>query len=241
MADEIRIEFPSAAALERDLEQNLKNGGVLARGAFEVREHEVRDVVLVHPVDGASLTLAAEVVWVGGAGADKSVGLAFRGFGPEVRERLRAFVAEHREAAEERHAESAAALRVHERLRGLSVAEQHRIARTGEVNERIVLERIYGKSVWEPLLRNPRLTLPEVARIAQMGSLPFPLIELIVSNPAWLTGPQVRRALLRNPRLPGEAVQKILRAMPRPELQMASKQTAYPAPVRDAARRMLRG
>ena len=41
---------------------------------------------------------------------------------------------------------------------------------------------MYGKNVWEALLRNPRLTAPEVARIARMGQLPRPLIEIIVGS-----------------------------------------------------------
>ena len=83
---------------------------------------------------------------------------------------------------------------VQERLRGLSVAEQLRVARGGSVTERVVLERLYGKIVWEALLRNTHVTVPEVARLARLGTLPRPLLELIVGNPAWLQVPQVRRA-----------------------------------------------
>ncbi len=130
-------------------------------------------------------------------------------------------------------------INVHERLRNLSMAEQIKMARDGDVNERTVLERIYGKSVWEPLLRNPRLTAPEVMRIARMPALPRPLLETIVANPAWLSSPQVRRALLSNRRLSGDQVQKVLRATPKPELKMMQKQTAYPANVRAAAKKLL--
>ena len=69
----------------------------------------------------------------------------------------------------------------------------------GEVSERIMLERMYGKNVWEALLRNPRITGPEVARIARMGALPRTLLELIVGNGGWLQIPEVRRALLVEP------------------------------------------
>ena len=76
------------------------------------------------------------------------------------------------DAAEDR---SPAARNMHERLRGLTLVQQIKLARDGEVSERMILERMYGKNVWEPLLRNPRLTGPEVARIARMGALPRPL------------------------------------------------------------------
>lgn len=127
-----------------------------------------------------------------------------------------------------------------ERLRHLPLAQQIKKAHAGELPERIALERMYGKAVWEALLRNPRITAPEVARIARMGTLPRPLIELIVGNGAWLQVPEVRRALLANPRLQLDQILRVLRLVPRPELKLATVQTAYPHAVRDAAKRLLK-
>jgi hypothetical protein len=130
---------------------------------------------------------------------------------------------------------------VHERLRGLNMVEQSRMAREGDIHERIALERIYSKAVWEPLLRNPRLSPPEVARIARMGTLPRPLLEVILNNGAWLGVPEIRRALLGNPRLSADMIPRILRQMPKHELKLVPTQTVYPASVRDTAKRMLSG
>ena len=129
---------------------------------------------------------------------------------------------------------------VHERLRGLTLAAQLKLAVSGEQHERIVLERLYGKNVWEPLLRNPRLTAPEVARIARYGALPRVLLEIILGNGAWLQISEVRRALLSNPRLGTDQVMKVLRLTPKHELKLAAIQTAYPPAVRQAARLLLR-
>lgn len=128
-----------------------------------------------------------------------------------------------------------------DRLRGLPAAEQLRIARAGELTERVALERIYGKQVWEALLRNPKVTPPEVARLARMGTLPRPLLESIANNRAWLSSAQVRRALLSNRKLSHELVMTVLRATPKAELKLVPKQTAYPSTVRDAARTLLGG
>jgi hypothetical protein len=125
---------------------------------------------------------------------------------------------------------------VHERLRGLTLPAQIKLATHGELNERVVLERLYGKNVWETLLSNPRLTPPEVARIARYGALPRALLEIIVGNNAWLQIPEVRRALLSNPRLAADQIMKILRLVPKHELKLASIQTAYPHAVRSAAK-----
>ena len=129
---------------------------------------------------------------------------------------------------------------VNERLRGLNLNEQLKLASSGELHERIVLERMYGKNVWETLLRNPRLSAPEVARIARMGALPRPLIELIVANPGWLAAPEVRRALLSNPRLGTDQIVKVLRLLPKHELKLAAVQTAYPQTVRQAAKQLMK-
>jgi hypothetical protein len=130
---------------------------------------------------------------------------------------------------------------VNERLRGLTLAAQIKMATQGELHERIVLERLYGKNVWEALLRNQRLTAPEVARIARFGSLPRILIEIIVGNNAWLQIPEVRRALLSNPRLGVDQIMKVLRLTPKHELKLAAIQTAYPHAVRNAAKILMRG
>jgi hypothetical protein len=129
---------------------------------------------------------------------------------------------------------------VHERLRGLTLVQQIKLAGHGETSERIVLERMYGKTVWDPLLRNPRVTTPEVARIARMGGLPRPLIELICNNGAWLQIPEVRRALLSNPRLGTDQAIRIVRLLPKHELKLACTQVSYPQVVREAAKRVLR-
>ncbi|HEX2692224.1 MAG TPA: hypothetical protein VHN14_36690 [Kofleriaceae bacterium] len=129
---------------------------------------------------------------------------------------------------------------MHERLRGLSVAAQLKAAASGDLHERVVLERLYGKNVWETLLRNPRLTAHEVSRMARYGSLPRVLLDIIVANQAWLHSPEVRRSLLSNPRLAADQIMKILHLMPRPELKLITIQTAYPPPVRSAARLILR-
>jgi hypothetical protein len=130
---------------------------------------------------------------------------------------------------------------VHERLRGLTLVAQVKLAASGELHERIVLERLYGKNVWETLLRNPRLTPPEVSRIARYGSLPRVLLEIILGNATWLQVPEVRRALLANPRLGTDQILKVLRLSPKHELRLAAIQTAYPHAVRQAAKLLLRG
>lgn len=245
MATQVVVSFADREAIERDLRDNLERGGAFVAGEHGLGQDDECEVVLVHPA-GPRLCLPARVVLLVG-GAAPGIGLAFLGFDAGLRAALIEFVMQVEdpsgEAGEVEEDDDDAAERVplnaHERLRGLTVAEQLKVAREGEINERMVLERLYGKTVWEALLRNPRVTLPEVTRIARMGALPRPQLELIVGTAAWLTSGQVRRALLQNHRLTREMVEKVLRATPKHELKLIPKQTAYSSGVRDAARRLL--
>jgi hypothetical protein len=106
---------------------------------------------------------------------------------------------------------------LHERIRHLSYSDQQKLAREGEQQERTLLERLYGKTVWEALL------------------------ETIVSNRAWLANAQVRRGLLTNPRLSRERIVQVLRAMPKAELKLVQKQSIYNPTVREAARKLAVG
>ncbi len=236
------IRFRDTAHLADEFASNLTNGGTFIPGATGLAERDSVEICLIHPSCDARLPLDARVVWVDPAGS--GVGVALVGFDGALRDRIAAFVAPPEREAETADKESPAMhtpglTGIHERLRHLNPVEQARVARSGNANERIALERLFGKTVWDALLQNPMLTQPEVARIARMGALPVPLLEVIVNNPAWLSGGEVRRALLSNPRLRRDLITRVLKAMPGAELRLVPKQTSYPAAVRDAARKLL--
>jgi hypothetical protein len=250
----------AAADLERE-RPNLERGSVVAAGVTGIPVGSFCDVELVFP-SGERMTFAARAVLATGGNTI----FAFDGFdrGALLRH-LAAPIApaaasasaepdpfagpgdaggdEADEADEEDEEDEEAAARsatVQERLRGIPVAEQLRVAREGSLAERVALERLYGKMVWEALLRNTRVTVPEVSRLAKMGTMPRPLLEIIVGNAAWLQVPQIRRALLSNPRLSQEMVQKVLSLLPRDELKLVTQGSAYPPAVRMAAKAMVR-
>lgn len=235
------------------LARDVVAGGVFVPGA-SIPLNEDCDLVL-RGAAGEELRVRALVVFANASG----IGLQLHNCDAEMKQRITALAAPPAPAAApateaaaaeppgeapQPSAEDEAEIQkygnVHSRLRGLNMAEQVKVAKTGEVSERIVLERLYGKNVWEPLLRNPRLTGPEVARIARMGSLPRTLIEIIVGNGGWLAIPEVRRALLSNPRIGTDHIMRILRLLPKHELKLAAQQTAYPFAVRDVAKRLLK-
>lgn len=125
------------------------------------------------------------------------------------------------------------------RIRKLSLAERRKVAQSGALEDRVMLERVFGKSVWEDLLSNSGISLPEVARIANKGTAPRVLLDQIVDHGAWSRQALVRRALLSNPRLSPDAIPKLLRGVPKPELKAIVASSSYPIAVRTVAKKLL--
>ena len=226
---QIVLEYESLGALRSAFESHLKNGGALVAPVPGLQMHDPCEAILVHPIDGSSKTLPSKVVMVVGEGESRLMGIAFDGFGAELRDAISAFV-EQSDQSDDRS----------DNRRYQTEIERANVARYGDIAARMQLERRYGKLVWELLLRNPSLTKPEVVRIAQKGALPRPLLDVILSNPGWLTDAGVRRALLSNPKLTDTDITKVLRAAPRNDVKLLSKAGASPPKVRRAALQILK-
>lgn len=228
--------------------EDVSAGGVFVPDA----DLELNDTCeLVVRGHAGEMALPARVVYIDPV---RGTGLELLGFGPTIKERIVALATAPPasepaiepppdDAGDDEDDEADTPERpknLQDRLRGLTLAQQVRKANSSDPSTRIMLERMYGKNVWEALLRNSRLTAPEVARIARMGALPRIHIEHIVNNGAWLQVPEVRRALLTNPRLGTDQILRVLRLMPKHELKVAATTAAYTFAVRDAAKRMIR-
>jgi hypothetical protein len=240
---ELTLAFSDAVELRKTVDEQVSKGRAFVPGESDVAERTECRLVLRAP-DGATCSLPGEVVFKSAQG----VGVQLAPLDARASAELRAFA--ERDAPpgsddgegsppSDRPETGEAPPMMHERLRGLSITEQLRIASSGSLPERIALERMYGSSVWEALLKNNRLTIPEVARVARKGTLPRPLVDLIAANAAWLAAPEVQRALLSNPRASGAVTMRVLQALPRVDLARVPQQTAYPMAVRQAAKKML--
>lgn len=227
----ILFAFDTVEALKAEVDGNIKAGRIYIPGATGGVERKACVVVLQHPGSGAEFEFTGECVWA----RDDGIGVQFTPPDAKLLADLHAFVAS--EGDEEKA--TGVAKNVFERVRNLNTTEQQRYAREGTQPERVALERRYGKLVWETLLRNTRITPPEVAKIARNGTIPKPFVEIIVNNAAWLKIPEIRRALFSNPRCTGEYVHRVLRHVPKPELKNIPATTMYTMEVRNAARTLL--
>jgi hypothetical protein len=241
----IALRFDDAAALRAFHEAQLSKGRAFVPGAGGVTALQACELVIEHA--GRAHTLRAEAVFVKEEEPGRGVGLQLVALDADGKSALLAFVegtntgdAESTSGdAEDEAAGERSPQGLQDRIRGLSNVEQQRLASSGSLQERLVLERTFGANVWEALLGNPRLTIPEVARIARKGTLPRPLVENIAGHPAWMAAPEVQRALLGNPRATAAVTTKVLQSMSRADLSLVPQQTAYPQTVRALAKKML--
>jgi hypothetical protein len=252
----LTIGLVDAQALRALYDQHLSKGRAFVSGATGVGALEACVLVLEH--SGRRHELRAEAVFVKDEGPGCGVGLQLVPLDGAGTAALKAFVdggevegegagegavegvGEGEEEAEgQGEKEAGGTQTLQDRIRGLSHTEQQKVAAGGGMQERIVLERTFGANVWESLLGNPRLTIPEVAKIARKGTLPRPLVENIAGHASWMAAPEVQRALLGNPRVTAAIIGKILGSMSRSELALVPQQTAYPQGVRMQARKLL--
>lgn len=237
---ELTLSLPDAEALRELFDKQLALRRAFVPGACGAPALTACELILEQ--GGRTYRLAAEVVFVKEEEPGRGVGVQLAPLDDDAMAALRGFVElapdDDGEASEEPEAEGPAR-NLLERLRALSSVEQQKIAAGGTLTERVALERMYGPNVWEALLRNPRLTIPEVARIGRKGTLPRPLVETIAANASWLATGEVQRALLANPRSSQAVVMKVLQMLSRSDLLLVPQQTGYPPIVRQTAKKML--
>ncbi len=260
--EELVLRFDSQPLLAEEYGKNLSEGRAFVSGATHLPLFSRCTLVLEHTPTHTCLEIAAEVVMVMSEGELHGSALQFLDRSREAREALEHFVHHvddspmvslppldplQDEQADDEDAQSRDPIRMslsqqrQQKLRDLPVAERMKVARGPSLEDRTLLERIYGNAVWDALLRNPKITVPEVARLARKGTMPRTLLDLIVENDNWIRQGIVRRSLLSNPRLSPEGVAKVLRTMSGRELKLIPQQTAYPPQVRAVAQRLMRG
>jgi hypothetical protein len=239
---EVKLAPEDSESLQRLFASDLRFRRAFVPGKFAICERERCRLLVMHP-QGGSFSVEAEVVFLRTEEPGVGIGLDLVGLDADKLAGLEAFVRQAAEAlaSDSDHAakEEPGARNIYARIRQLNLPERQKVARQGLLSERVALERTFGGSVWEALLQNSSLTVPEVASIAKKGTLPQPLVTVIVANGGWLASGEVRRALLSNPRVNGVQLDRVLRATPKTELKQIAQMSPYRSQVRMAAKKML--
>ncbi|MCA9652377.1 MAG: hypothetical protein H6712_20975 [Myxococcales bacterium] len=124
--------------------------------------------------------------------------------------------------------------------RPLTLGERKSLARSWD---RTVLERLLADphaDVVRLLLSNPHVTEDDILRIATARGSSAAVLGLVLRSRRWGTAPRVRRALVRNPRLPLATALRLLGLLGRRDLEELRRDPHLPPRLAAALKRRLR-
>jgi hypothetical protein len=128
-----------------------------------------------------------------------------------------------------------------DRVRGLTRTEKLMLAPKGNRLERAILAQDNEPLLLYTLLKNPRITLEEVVRIARSSGLSPNSVDLILATTQWSMSNEIRIALVQNPRTPTPVALKLLPTLPEPVIRQIAKGTAVNQTLKQAAVRWVTG
>jgi hypothetical protein len=128
-----------------------------------------------------------------------------------------------------------------DRLRAMSRTQKLLYAPKAERNDRLVLVQDADPQVLYALLKNPRLTVDEVIRVAKSAYLTYQTAELILKTTQWAANVEVRTALVHNPKTPSAFALRILPSLPEAEVKAIARGAATSMALKQAALKRLQG
>ena len=127
-----------------------------------------------------------------------------------------------------------------DRMRGFSQMEKILLAVKADRTERAFLLQDNDPRVLLSILRNPRLTVDEVVRLAKSTFLTYQIAEVIMKTGQWMASLDVRLALIHNPKTPQPFSLRILPTLPDSEIKTIARGGTSTA-LKQAALRRLQG
>jgi len=221
------VAFESEDELRDEHRANLAFNALRVPTSETIALHTVLLVTLRGPAGGEAFVKATVV-----AALPDGLALAFEGNPDEIVARLRV-------AAGSQPAASTSASGW-DRIRSLSQMEKMLLAVKADRSERALLMQDTDPRVLLSLLRNPRLTVDEVVRVAKSSYLTFQIADVIMKAGQWMGSLDVRLALINNPKTPPAFALRILPSLPDAEVRAIARAGTSMA-LKQAALRKLQG
>ncbi len=222
-ADAVFIaEFESEEELREEHRLNLSQGALRLPTAETVPLHATLLITLRGPSGGETQVRGTAV-----AALPDAIALAIDGNGDEILQRLLAHAGEKNQNA-------------WDRIRALSQMEKILLAVKADRSERALLLQDNDPRVLLSLLRNPRLTVEEVARMAKSSFLTYQIAEVIMKACQWMSSLDVRLGLIHNPKTPPAFALRILPTLPDADVRAIARAGTNMA-LKQAALRRLQG
>lgn len=229
--DAFMVEFESEEELREEYRANLSMGGLRLPEPLPL--HSSVGVTLRGPW-GAEFDVRATVV----APLPEGAAMAISGDPGELLAKL--LEKEEEPAKEEQGDESPEkSQNVSDRLRSLTQMEKILLAAKADRVERAFLVQDADPRILLSLLRNPRLMVEEVVRVAKSTHLAYQTAEVIMKTGQWIGNLDVRLALIHNPRTPPPFAMRILATLPDSEVRAIARGAATSMALKQAALRRL--
>ena len=110
-----------------------------------------------------------------------------------------------------------------DRVRGLSQMEKILLAPKADRTERALLLQDNDPRVLLAILRNPRIQIDEVVRLAKSGYLTYQIADVIIQTGQWMGNLEVRLGLIHNPKTPQQFALRILPSLPESEVRAIAR------------------
>ncbi|MFN2238543.1 MAG: hypothetical protein ABR524_04070 [Thermoanaerobaculia bacterium] len=110
-----------------------------------------------------------------------------------------------------------------DRVRGLSQMEKILLGPKADRTERALLLQDNDPRVLLAILRNPRIQIDEVVRLAKSGYLTYQIAEVIMQTGQWMGNLEVRLGLIHNPKTPQQFALRILPSLPESEVRAIAR------------------
>ena len=135
--------------------------------------------------------------------------------------------------------ESAAFQSKYNLARSMAIADKIKMALTGDKEWRSILIIDANKLISGSVMRNPRISEPEVLSIVKSGIQNDEVIRLICANREWIKNYSIRKALIENSRTPVRNALTYLGTMGEKDLASYAKSKNIPTVIAAMAKRLL--
>ena len=241
-ASTFSLEFESEDELLAEHERNLVHAALLLPTSETVSLHSAIAVTLRGPWGGEAGVRATVVAAMPGA-----LALGVEGYTNETLTALLVKPAEEPAAPPESESDAVAADKPSEkpqttwdRIHALSQTEKILLAVKADRPERSLMLQDNDPRVLLSLLRNPRITVEEVSRMARSPFVTYQVVEVIMKAAQWMANPDVRVGLVNNPKTPQAFALRILPTLPDSDVKAIARAGTSMA-LKQAALRRLQG
>lgn len=143
------------------------------------------------------------------------------------------------EKENENHADEKQSTDIRAQLGAMKIGDRIKAALLGNSICRGLLILDTNKIIQQCVLRNPRLTLPEVETFAKNPNVGDVVLRSLAGSKTWMKYYSVKVNIVSNPKTPGDIALKWLRYINQPELKKLSKSKSVPQLVATTAKKRL--